>query len=456
MIVSETTPAEPIIFAPATPAGQSGVAVFRISGQCLAPVLAGLGLPPTLPARRATLRTLCDVKRETIIDQALVLFFAAPHSFTGEEVLELHTHGSAAVRAHLLEVLGDIAGCRLAEAGEFSRRAFRNGKMDLLQAEGIADLIAAETAMQQQQAIRQMGGALSGHYESMRHDVLTALALLEAYLDFPDEEIPKETLQQVQTQIDRLKGELAGLLSEPACGEMIRDGLTIAIIGPPNAGKSSLMNRLAGRDVAIVSPIAGTTRDRIEVQLNVGGYLVRLIDTAGLHEQPSDSVEAEGIKRAREAAAKSEISLVVLDIVSDLEQFVLPDDLLHANGLVLFNKIDSIEAPTDALPSHFMGMPVLGISAHSAEGIDTLLTTLQGMISRLIDQQPSPLITRARHRHALREALEQLESLQLDAAPLECSAEELRLAARGIGKITGHIDVDEVLGVIFSTFCIGK
>ena len=460
MTVNAAQPA--IIFAPATPAGQSGVAVYRISGQNLNCVFEHLGINQRPKPREAALRRLRKGTEGELIDEALVLYFPAPHSFTGEEVIELQTHGGSAIRQTLLNWLSQLEGCRLAEAGEFSRRAFTHGKMDLLQAEGIADLIAAETSMQQQQALRQMGGALSEQYEQMRADILRALALLEAYLDFPDEEIPEETLTQTSQLIDRLIGTIEALLTEPPSGEMIREGMTIAIIGPPNAGKSSLLNRLAGREAAIVTDIAGTTRDRVEVHLNLHGYFVRLIDTAGLRET-HDTIEAEGVRRARESAAQAQLTLMVLDIVSDTELSAESLAYLPENAILVINKCDQFnndaarEHKRKALPENLAALPTLWVSARDDIGIDTLIERITTEISQRVEACPSPLLTRTRHRQALYEAYEHLNQLaQQSALPLELYAEELRLAARAIGKITGHIDVDQLLDVIFREFCIGK
>jgi tRNA modification GTPase len=440
-----------IIFAPVTPPGQSGVAVFRVSGRDLSGVLSGLSLPAALPAREAVLCILKDPTNGSPIDQALALYFPAPHSFTGEDVLELHTHGGGAVRRALLDALSALPRCRLAEAGEFSKRAFLNGKMDLLQAEGIADLIAAETAMQQQLALRQLDGEMSERFADMRTMALRSLALLEAYLDFPDEEIPEETLNEVNRDLGQLKHTIHGLLKEPPCGELIREGFTIALIGPPNAGKSSLMNRLAKRDVAIVSDVAGTTRDRIEVHLNIGGYLVRLIDTAGMRDT-QDAIEAEGVRRAKQAASDADLTLVIYDIVSDTKQIALHHGLAAEQTLIIWNKADQSPAPA---PPSTGPIASLFLSALTGDGIDALLEQIGHRIDSRLTANASPLLTRTRHRHALGEALASLEATSAEL-PLELMAEDVRAAARSIGKITGHIDVDQLLDVIFREFCIGK
>jgi tRNA modification GTPase len=413
-----------IIFAPVTPPGQSGVAVFRVSGRDLSGVLSGLSLPAALPAREAVLCILKDPTNGSPIDQALALYFPAPHSFTGEDVLELHTHGGGAVRRALLDALSALPRCRLAEAGEFSKRAFLNCKMD---------------------------GEMSERFADMRTMALRSLALLEAYLDFPDEEIPEETLNEVNRDLGQLKHTIHGLLKEPPCGELIREGFTIALIGPPNAGKSSLMNRLAKRDVAIVSDVAGTTRDRIEVHLNIGGYLVRLIDTAGMRDT-QDAIEAEGVRRAKQAASDADLTLVIYDIVSDTKQIALHHGLAAEQTLIIWNKADQSPAPA---PPSTGPIASLFLSALTGDGIDALLEQIGHRIDSRLTANASPLLTRTRHRHALGEALASLEATSAEL-PLELMAEDVRAAARSIGKITGHIDVDQLLDVIFREFCIGK
>ncbi len=434
------------IYALASAPGKAGVAVFRISGAAAQGALAHLGVTKPLLPRIATLVHL-KTPQGAVLDQALALFFPAPYSFTGEDVVELHTHGSRAVTKLLLEALQAAPGCRLAEAGEFARRAFLAGKLDLAQAEGLADLIDAETRAQHAQAVRQLGGANSEQVEALRQSILEPLALLEAYIDFPDEEIPESVLTQMRTRVASLTEQLTRLLDDGSIGEKTREGLDIVILGPPNAGKSSLLNILAKREAAIVSPEAGTTRDLIEVPMEIAGYAVTMVDTAGLREA-GGAVEAEGIRRARTRAAQADLTLYLYD-VSDTA--ALRDHAAQAPtpGLVVLNKSDLAKAaPT--LP-----FPYLLISAATGEGITALIDALTEQIIARMEHHTPPVITRHRHREALADALATIRRFD-PHAPLELICEELRLTARAIGKITGKIAVDDVLDLVFSRFCIGK
>ena len=376
------------------------------------------------------------------------LFFEAPHSFTGEDVVELHTHGSRAVTKLLYEALSAIPGLRMAEPGEFARRAFLSGKLDLAQAEAIADVIDAETSAQHAQAVRQLGGGMSARVDALRAAILEPLALLEAYIDFPDEEIPESVLAETTRGIASLQTEIASLLEDNQVGEKVREGLEVVILGPPNAGKSSLLNALAKRDAAIVSPEAGTTRDLIEIQMEIAGYAVTLVDTAGLREA-ENRIEAEGIRRTRQRALQSDINIYVSDIAKIMH---LPKDVTENRTvptLFVASKSDTTPLPAD-LP-----FPVLPLSVHTGAGMDAFLAALTATIAARMDSHTPPLITRARHREALSDALASLR--RFDAStPLELLCEELRLAARAIGKMTGKIAVDDVLDLVFSRFCIGK
>lgn len=442
----------PTIYAHASAPGRAGVAVFRISGPAARRAMISLGVERELKPREATLVTLRSRLTThdlppTPIDTALALYFPAPHSFTGEDVVELHTHGSRAVTKLLLEALGGIEGLRLAEAGEFARRAFLNGKLDLAQAEGLADLIDAETHSQHAQAMRQLGGQMTARVEALRMAILEPLALMEAYIDFPDEEIPESVLSQSSAQVAALRKELADLLDDKGIGEKIREGLEVVIIGAPNAGKSSLLNALARRDAAIVSPEAGTTRDLIEVAMEIGGYAVTLVDTAGIRET-AGAIESEGIRRALARAEHADITLRLFDGVTMAES--ISDMLVETDNRTLRVATKSDLAPLPDLPQH-----ILSISTVTGDGMDGLIEALKAKVAEAMDGAASPLITRARHRAAIGEALAALA--RFDAhAPLELSCEELRLAAAAIGKITGKIWVDDVLDLVFSRFCIGK
>ena len=433
------------IYALASAAGKSGVAVFRISGHAAREALVFLGIVDTPAPRVATLVTLQHNGAK--IDQGLALYFPAPHSFTGEEVVELHTHGSRAVTRVLLDALSQCPGLRMAEPGEFARRAFANGKLDLAQAEGLADLIDAETESQHKQAMRQMGGGTTQRVEALRMAILEPLALMEAYIDFPDEEIPESVLRESSERVTSLTRQIEALLDDGGIGEKIREGLDIVILGPPNAGKSSLLNALAKRDAAIVSDEAGTTRDLIEVGIEIGGYAATLVDTAGIRDT-TGSIEAEGIRRALHRAEHADITLRLCDITTIAAAAKTIAAELNENTFVIATKADL--APLPALP-----FSAIAISTSTGAGIAELLAALSELVAKRMDSVASPLITRARHRAALKEALACLSQFRPDA-PLELTCEELRMAAQSIGKITGKIWVDDVLDLVFSRFCIGK
>lgn len=434
------------IYALATAHGKAGVAIVRISGPDAKAALQHLNILHIPHARMATLATLSY--QGDVLDRALVLRFDAPHSFTGEDIVELHLHGGKALIQRVLAALAACPGLRLAQPGEFTRRAFTNGKMDLMEAEGLADLIDAETQAQHRQALRMMGGDASRRIADLRERIIAPLALMEAYIDFPDEEIPDEILQETHARVIALAAEVSALLHDDGIGEKIRDGLDIVILGPPNAGKSSLLNALARRDVAIVSEEAGTTRDMIELHLELGGYEVTLVDTAGLREDVVATVEAEGIRRARARAEKADFKLLLLDSRTASDEYPQFAPLLDKNCLLILTKTDIASAPT--LPH-----PSTGISTITGAGVQVLIDRLRDMVVAKMGSVPAPLITRARHRESLAQALTALQQFTPDQ-PLELACEELRAAANQLGKITGKIWVDDVLDLVFSRFCIGK
>ncbi|BAI70649.1 tRNA modification GTPase [Azospirillum sp. B510] len=438
------------IYALATAPGRSGVAVVRISGPEAGSALAALtGRPLPLP-RRAVLATLRDPRDGDALDDALVLRFTAPASFTGEDVVELHLHGGRAVVTGVVEALATLPGLRLAEPGEFTRRAFENGKLDLTEAEAVADLIDAETTAQRRQALRQMEGALGRLYDGWRERLTRALAHIEADIDFAEEDLPGGVAEAVRPVLAGLAGEIAAHLDDGGRGERLREGLHIAIVGAPNAGKSSLLNALARRDAAIVSARAGTTRDIIEVHLDLGGYPVVLADTAGLREAAADEVEEEGIRRARDRAARADVKIAVFDATTlpDLDPATL--DLIDGDTVVVFNKTD-LAAAGDLRPDL---SPIL-LSAHTGAGLKRLEETLRAFSADRLAIGSAPSLTRARHRAALTECRESL-SRALDAPLPELAAEDVRLASRALGRITGRVDVEDLLDVIFRDFCIGK
>jgi tRNA modification GTPase len=439
------------IVAPASGPGRAAIAVIRISGPRTRDVLEALcgGVPP---ARRASLRDI----GVPVIDRGLVLWFPGPASFTGEDMAELHVHGSRAVIRAAIDAVLSLAGTRLAEPGEFARRAFETGKLDLTEVEGLADLVQAETEAQRRQALAQSQGALRALYESWRDELLRAQALIEAGLDFADE---GDVIADVSLKADAIVGDLHAAIARHLAergGELLRDGLRVVIAGPPNAGKSSLLNALAKRDVAIVSEEAGTTRDVIEVHLDLGGVPVMLIDTAGLREAEG-RVEAEGIKRALARAGDADLVLWLVDATApcwDVPAGLAPDKSGQIRAtpvqIRVLNKID-------LAPDAGAGREAVRVSAKTGDGVDTLIENLAEKAALATETGAgAPLLTRTRHRVELEAAQAALERFGVPQLSPELKAEELRLAARHLGRLTGRIDVEEVLGAIFAEFCIGK
>jgi len=405
---------------------------------------------PSLPEpRRMVVRSVYDPLSGEVIDRGLAVWFEAPNSETGEMMVELHLHGGRAVVNGVLEAIGNLGFCRLAEPGEFTRRAFEHSKLDLTQAEAIADLVASETEQQRKLAVQQLGGALHRLYEDWRTLGLRALAHLEAAIDFPDEDLPAGVADEVKTGITQLRSEIGAHL-EDRRGERLREGLSIAIIGPPNAGKSSLINLLAQRDVAIVSETAGTTRDVIEVHLDLGGWPVVLADTAGLRES-GDAIEQEGVRRAKARAESADLRLLVLDATDDwqatMQAMTAGAHWDPAHDIVVVNKVDL--AAVDAV------VGVVALSATSGLGLTELLARIERAAGQLMEQGAAAPLTRVRHREALIEA-EKALGRALAASEIALAAEDLRLAMRALGRITGTVRIDELLDVIFRDFCIGK
>lgn len=472
------------IFALASAPGRSGVAVIRLSGPRSGSAL--LGLAPDLkmlpPPRRAVRVFLFDSdsndshfesesnnshnntpygqnsvenRNESesslipagLIDDGLAIWFPGPASFTGEDVVELHVHGGSAVLDAVTGCLVRIDSVRPAEPGEYSRRAFENGKLDLTAAEAIADLVDAETTAQRRQALAQMGGALAELYDGWRSQLVGALAYLEACIDFAEEDIPDDLMARSADTLTALRDSIYEHLQDNGIGERIRDGFRIALTGAPNVGKSSLMNALAKRDVAIVSDIAGTTRDVLEVPMDLGGYAATLIDTAGLRET-DDVVEIEGVRRARAAADAADIRIHLLD-ASDMGSIEQP-----AGALVVANKTDKVMDDADlgdALP----------LSVKTGAGLDDLVAVLTERVGTLASNRvnDSPPLTRARHRLALEDCVSALDRARdgaTEGQDMEMIAEDMRVAAQALGRITGRIDVEDLLDKIFKDFCIGK
>lgn len=447
------------IFALSSAPGKAGVSIIRVSGPKAWEGLQNLiGEQKSPTPRYAAQRYLYNsVPRETgsIIDHAMVIGFVAPQSFTGEDVIEYHCHGSPAVIEEMLSVLSKMEGHRLAEHGEFTRRAFENGKMDLTAAEAIADLIDAETLAQKEQALTQMGGALADLYHGWADELTKALAYIEAIIDFPDEEVPDEETAKARPAVETLHSQISDYLNDNRRGERLRDGVKVAVIGAPNAGKSSLVNALARREVAIVSDMAGTTRDVIEVPLNLGGYPVLLSDTAGLRpdqigNSDHDRIESEGMRRALQRAEEADITILLFDGTADA-----PDphtlNLLDERALCVVNKSD-VSRETISL----FGDTIV-ISTKTEDGFDQLLDILTDKIKTQIMHSANnmPSLTRSRHRHHLEDTVEFLGQALEQSAP-ELMAQELRFAVNALGRITGRVDVEDLLDVIFKDFCIGK
>lgn len=459
------------IYALASARGTSGVAVIRVSGDQAFAGLNTLTNGRKVTNRSASLRVLSrNVSRETFesgrtktkgsenvsretLDQALILTFENPQSYTGEDVVEYHVHGGMAVVNGVLEALSECQNHRMAEPGEFTRRAFENGKMDLTKAEGVADLIHAETQLQKAQALQQLGGSLSVLYDGWRDNLTKILAYVEAELEFPDEDLPIDLVEHIRPQVTALCDDVAAHLNDNRRGERLRSGIHIAIIGAPNAGKSSLVNALAQRDVAIVSEFAGTTRDIIEVHLDIAGYPVILSDTAGLRPDQVDDVgqgaiESEGIKRALKIAQEADIRVILYDGTStEIDPYSLALES-NPNTLPVINKADqgvSLKHPAQPLE----------ISVAQDNGIPEFLARLEKIIEGLVGLSEAPAITRERHRQALTACNDALHRSMSAHLP-ELAAEDLRLAIRDLGRITGHVDVEDLLDVVFRDFCIGK
>ncbi len=487
------------IFALSSGRGPAAIAVVRISGPRAGAALKALTGKVPAP-RQAALARVRDPQSKEIIDEALALWFPAPASETGEDVAELQLHGGLAVIAATLAALDSIEDLRPAEAGEFTRRAFENGKLDLTAVEGLADLVAAETQGQRRQAFRQMKGLLGGRAEAWRQRLIQALALVEARIDFSDEaDVPEDLLAPALRLARELEAEIAAALADGGRGERLREGLVVTIAGPPNAGKSTLLNRLARREAAIVSPYAGTTRDVIEVHLDLAGWPVTLLDTAGIRET-DDPVEIEGVRRARERAAAADLVLWLVDardsadsgwpglenagkptekpgispltwLIRNKIDLVEPSQQSNEHGLHIHTKSEPVFDPTKSLkatvnnkltyrnePEFNKSDLEFNLSATTGEGFDRLLAELAHQAEAFLAGSENALVSRQRHRRALEEVLAALRRAQAaDVAQREdLLAEELHIAARALGRLTGRVDVEDILDVIFRDFCIGK
>jgi tRNA modification GTPase len=449
------------IFALSSGRPPAAIAVVRVSGPGAGAALQALiGRVPE--PRRAALARVRDPASGDVIDEGLALWFPAPRSETGEDVAEIQLHGGHAVIAGVLDALATLEGCRMAEAGEFTRRAFENGRLDLTEVEGLADLIAAETPAQRRQAYRQLKGLIGDRAEAWRRRLIEALALVEARIDFSDEaDVPENLVEPALHAARQLRDEIAESLADGGRGERLREGLVVAIAGPVNAGKSTLLNRLARREAAIVSPYPGTTRDVIEVHLDLGGYPVTLLDTAGIRDS-DNPVEQEGVRRARARAAMADLVLWVTDVSADGgADAQAAEKMAQAAVWWLRNKID-LKPAADACRSESQSMKGINrsfaISAASGGGIGDLIAALAAYSKEYFAATESALVTRARHRRALQETVTALDRALASehGGQEELIAEELRAAATTLGRLTGRVDVEDILDLIFREFCIGK
>lgn len=438
------------IFAPATAPGRAALAVVRLAGPGTGEAVTALA--GALPApRRASLRKIRDAGG-AVIDEALILWFPGPASYTGEDCAELHLHGGQAVVEAAVEGLA-LLGLRLAEPGEFTRRAFQNGRLDLAQAEAVADLIDAETTAQARQALDQLGGGLSRRYGAWRELLIESLAVLEAAVDFPDEDLPEDVAARARPHLRELLGALQAALADADRGRRVREGFRIALIGAPNAGKSSLLNALAGREAAIVTATAGTTRDVIEVPLVLAGYKVLLADTAGVRDT-AEAIEAEGVRRARAWAEDADLRLWVVDGSASDGHWREASGLARPDDLLVLNKSD-LALGRDVAAALEAGIESLAVSVTSAGDVGALRAWLETRVVSALSGAEFPAATRLRHAESLREAADRV-ARALDQAEPELAAEDVRLAARALERVSGRVDPEAVLDRVFSSFCIGK
>ena len=441
------------IYALSSGPGISGVAVIRLSGIDTSKVIKLLtGKEPPRP-RVATLRKINKINTSDLIDEGLILWFPGPESYTGEDMAEIQVHGSKAVVDALHSSISKIKNCRLAEPGEFTKLAFQNGKINLLKAESIADLISSETEIQRQQAIKIMNGKSADQFNFLREKLLKILSHVEAKIDFPDEDLPNNILDEIKNSSQEVIIKIKKILNDQKVGERIREGFKIAILGPTNAGKSSLMNHLSNRDVAIVSEIAGTTRDVIETHLNIDGYPVLISDTAGIRDSKNE-IEKKGIKLSLNRAEEADLKLVVIDAKS-LDFTNILKDLLHENAILVINKSDLLEKDIDP---EIKKMNHVLISIKENKNIEELILKIKNNLKNKFITSDDILITRERHRQHLQQCLDHLNNFnqKKEIEDFDKAAEDLRLATRHLGMIVGKVDVEEILGSIFNDFCIGK
>ena len=441
------------IYALSSGPGVAGIAIIRISGKETLRAIKLLTNKEIPKPKVATLRKINKINTSELIDEGIILWFPGPESYTGEDMAEIHVHGSKAVIDALHSSISKIENCRLAEPGEFTKLAFQNGKINLLKAESIADLISSETEIQRRQAIKIMNGKSADQFNLLREKLLKILSHIEAKIDFPDEDLPNNVLEKIKITLDEVIIKIKKILNDQKVGERIREGFKISILGPTNAGKSSLMNYLSNRDVAIVSEIAGTTRDVIETHLNIDGYPVIISDTAGIRDSKNE-IEKKGIKLSLNRAKEADLKLVVVD-AKNLDLTDVLKGLLDDNAILVINKSDLLE--NDIEPKIKKINHVL-ISIKENKNLDKLILKIKNNLKNKFISSEDILITRERHRQHLMQCLEHLNNFndKNDTEDFDKAAEDLRLATRHLGMIVGKVDVEEILGSIFKDFCIGK
>ena len=441
------------IYALSSGSGVSGVAIIRISGQETSEVIKALTSREIPKPRMATLRKINNINTSELIDEGIIIWFPGPESYTGEDMAEIHIHGGKAGILAVQNEISKIKNCRLAEPGEFTKLAFQNGKINLLKAESIADLISAETEIQRLQALKIMKGKSAEKFNELRDKLLKILSFVEAKIDFPEEDLPEENLKKIKQDSSNVLNEINKILNDQKVGEIIREGFKIAIVGPTNAGKSSLLNNLSNREVAIVSEIAGTTRDVVETHLNIDGYPVIISDTAGIRDS-KDEIEKKGIKLSLKKAENADLKLVVVDAKSiDLSGFL--NDLLKNDAILVVNKSDLLK---EKLDSKILDFNHVLISLKDNLNIDVLISKIKNNLKNKFITEEDILITRERHRQHLVQCTDHLKNFleKNDKNDFDKAAEDLRLATRHLGMIVGKVDVEEILGSIFNDFCIGK
>ena len=441
------------IYALSSGPGTSGVAIIRISGNEALNVIKLLTGKEIPTPRVATLRKINNINTSELIDEGIIICFPGPQSYTGEDMAEIHVHGGKSVILAVQNEISKIKNCRLAEPGEFTKLAFQNGKINLLKAESIADLISAETEIQRLQAVKIMNGKSSDKFNELREKLLKLLSFVEAKIDFPDEDLPDDNLKKIKQDSSDVLNEINKIQNDQKVGEIIREGFKIAIVGPTNAGKSSLLNNLSNREVAIVSEIAGTTRDVVETHLNIDGYPVIISDTAGIRDS-KDEIEKKGIKLSLNKAENADLKLVVVDAKSiDLSGFL--NDFLKNDAILVLNKSDLLK---EKLNPEIEKLNHVLISLKDNSNIDKLIEKIKENLKNKFISEEDILITRERHRQHLIQCVDHLNNFadKSNKNDFDKAAEDLRLATRQLGMIVGKVDVEEILGSIFNDFCIGK